>query len=120
VVEVGDTGLGIPASDQADLCTRFFRASNAVDGSVPGAGPGRPIAATIIGNHGGEIALESQEGRKGDHGHDSAATAGRPGGRLPFFLHRVTLIWLKVTAERLHLAGPAWPARVGGGGGYPK
>jgi two-component system, OmpR family, phosphate regulon sensor histidine kinase PhoR len=63
VVEVSDTGLGIPASDQADLFTRFFRASNAVDRSIPGAGLGLAIAATIIGNHSGEIALESQEGK---------------------------------------------------------
>jgi hypothetical protein len=63
VVGVRDTGPGIPASEQADLFTRFFRASNAVDRSVPGAGLGLAIAAAIIGNHGGEIALESREGK---------------------------------------------------------
>jgi signal transduction histidine kinase len=63
VVGVRDTGLGIPASEQADLFTRFFRAPNAVGRSVPGAGLGLAIAAAIIGNHGGEIALESREGK---------------------------------------------------------
>ena len=65
MVEIGvsDTGLGIPARDQAELFTRFFRASNAVHRSIPGTGLGLAIVRTIIDNHGGEIAVQSQEGK---------------------------------------------------------
>jgi two-component system, OmpR family, phosphate regulon sensor histidine kinase PhoR len=61
VVEIRDTGLGIPACDQADLFTRFFRGSNAVARSIPGAGLGLAIVRTVVANHGGEIDLQSQE-----------------------------------------------------------
>jgi signal transduction histidine kinase/CHASE3 domain sensor protein len=62
VVEISDTGVGIPAADQKDLFTRFFRASNAVDRAIPGTGLGLAIVRTIIDNHGGQITVESQEG----------------------------------------------------------
>ena len=62
VLTVADTGIGIPAADQAALFTRFFRASNAVDGAVPGSGLGMSIARTIVANHEGDISVESAEG----------------------------------------------------------
>jgi two-component system, OmpR family, phosphate regulon sensor histidine kinase PhoR len=62
VLTVTDTGIGIPAQDQAALFTRFFRASNAVAGAVPGSGLGMSIARTIVTNHEGDISVESAEG----------------------------------------------------------
>jgi two-component system, OmpR family, phosphate regulon sensor histidine kinase PhoR len=62
VLTVADTGIGIPAQDQAALFTRFFRASNAVAGAVPGSGLGMSIARTIVANHQGDISVESAEG----------------------------------------------------------
>jgi two-component system phosphate regulon sensor histidine kinase PhoR len=62
VLTVADTGIGIPARDQAALFTRFFRASNAVAGAVPGSGLGMSIARTIVANHEGDISVQSAEG----------------------------------------------------------
>jgi signal transduction histidine kinase len=59
VLTVRDTGIGIPAADRDRLFGRFFRASNAVDQSIPGAGMGLVIARTIVANHGGELDLQS-------------------------------------------------------------
>jgi two-component system, OmpR family, phosphate regulon sensor histidine kinase PhoR len=63
VLTVADTGIGIPERDQKELFSRFFRASNAVDRSIPGTGLGLAIVRTIVDNHGGELTVTSQEGR---------------------------------------------------------
>jgi len=62
VVAVSDTGIGIPDLDKKALFTRFFRASNAVEGAISGTGLGLTIVQTIIVNHGGELDLQSREG----------------------------------------------------------
>lgn len=64
LLTVADTGIGIPAADQASLFTRFFRASNAVEAAIPGSGLGLSIVRTIVTNHHGELAVESEQ----DHG----------------------------------------------------
>jgi signal transduction histidine kinase len=57
-----DHGLGIPAQDQADLFTRFFRASNANNNAIPGTGLGLSIARQIVEeHHGGQLRLTSVE-----------------------------------------------------------
>ncbi|HZY00504.1 MAG TPA: ATP-binding protein [Dermatophilaceae bacterium] len=57
-----DRGVGIPAADQANLFTRFFRASNATSQAIPGSGLGLSIAKQIIEDqHGGELRLVSIE-----------------------------------------------------------
>ena len=63
VVCVTDTGIGIPDTDQKDLFTRFFRASNATKRAIPGTGLGLAITQTIIAGHGGDMELQSQEGK---------------------------------------------------------
>jgi two-component system phosphate regulon sensor histidine kinase PhoR len=60
---VRDTGIGIPASQQPVLGTRFFRASNAAGRPAQGTGMGLVIARAIVANHGGELAVRSVEGR---------------------------------------------------------
>jgi signal transduction histidine kinase len=62
VVSVRDSGIGIPERDRGRLFSRFFRASNAVRRGIPGTGLGLAIVQAIIASHGGEIALQSQEG----------------------------------------------------------
>lgn len=57
-----DRGIGIPAADQVRLFTRFFRASNAVNQEIPGAGLGLSIVKQIIHDHGGQVRLASVEG----------------------------------------------------------
>jgi signal transduction histidine kinase len=62
-VRITDTGIGIPDQDKKDLFNRFFRASNAVRSAVQGTGLGLSIVRTIVANHGGELDLESAEGK---------------------------------------------------------
>jgi signal transduction histidine kinase len=62
VVEVSDTGMGIPDEEQKRLFERFFRASSATSRAVPGAGLGLTIVKTIVEAHGGTVGLTSREG----------------------------------------------------------
>ncbi|MDX6664939.1 MAG: hypothetical protein QOG68_1145 [Solirubrobacteraceae bacterium] len=62
VVEVSDTGMGIPDAEQQHLFERFFRASSATSSAVPGAGLGLTIVKTIVEAHGGSVGLTSREG----------------------------------------------------------
>jgi signal transduction histidine kinase len=62
IVEVADTGMGIPDAEQQRLFERFFRASSATNSAVPGAGLGLTIVKTIVEAHGGTVGLTSQEG----------------------------------------------------------
>ena len=61
-ITVTDTGMGIPADEQARLFTRFFRSSAARAAAVPGTGLGLVIARSIVDAHGGTIEVESAEG----------------------------------------------------------
>lgn len=61
-LEVSDTGIGIPADEQARLFDRFFRASTATDRAIPGIGLGLAIVKAIAAAHGGEISVSSVEG----------------------------------------------------------
>ncbi|MFI5838095.1 ATP-binding protein [Catenuloplanes sp. NPDC051500] len=61
VVMVSDTGMGVPAGEQDQLFTRFFRASNATHRAVPGTGMGLAITHAIVRNHGGTITATSAE-----------------------------------------------------------
>lgn len=62
VIEVSDTGIGIPVDEQDRLFTRFFRSSNAQEHAIPGSGLGLAIARHIVDMHGGSIAVESEPG----------------------------------------------------------
>ena len=61
VLEVADTGMGIPEGEQNALFVRFFRATNAIRRAVPGTGLGLAICHKIVDNHGGTIAIDSIE-----------------------------------------------------------
>lgn len=62
VIEVSDTGIGIPTKDQERLFDRFFRASNATEAAIPGTGLGLAIVRAIVEGHGGELDVESVVG----------------------------------------------------------
>ena len=62
VVEVSDTGIGIPAAEQPRLFEEFFRASNARRLVELGTGLGLAIIRQTIERHGGTIRVESAEG----------------------------------------------------------
>jgi len=59
VLEVEDTGLGIPEKEQERLFERFFRSSNAIESAIPGTGLGLTITKAIVERHGGTIEVES-------------------------------------------------------------
>ncbi|MGH3346596.1 MAG: ATP-binding protein, partial [Nocardioides sp.] len=61
-IVVLDTGMGIPADEQDQLFTRFFRSSNAMAQAIQGTGLGLTIVQAIMDLHGGHISVSSSEG----------------------------------------------------------
>jgi signal transduction histidine kinase len=61
VLEVADTGFGIPEKEQEQLFQRFFRSSSATANAIPGTGLGLTIAQAIVERHQGRISIESAE-----------------------------------------------------------
>ena len=62
VLEVEDTGLGVPADEQERLFERFFRARSATENATPGTGLGLSIAKAITEAHGGSIGVTTDQG----------------------------------------------------------
>ena len=62
-VDVADSGIGIPKDSLPFLFNEFYRANNAKAGGEPGTGLGLAIVKLLVGRCGGEIAVESEEGR---------------------------------------------------------
>lgn len=63
VVEVADTGVGIPAASLGRLFEEFYRVPSEGDASRPsGTGLGLPICRRIASELGGAIDVESEEG----------------------------------------------------------
>jgi signal transduction histidine kinase len=63
VLEVADTGIGIPVREQGQLFQRFFRSSAASERAIPGTGLGLVICKAIAEAHGGSISFASEAGR---------------------------------------------------------
>lgn len=57
---VTDHGIGIPATAQAAIFEKFYRAPNVH--RLPGVGVGLHLARTIVSLHGGSVSFTSQEG----------------------------------------------------------
>jgi two-component system NtrC family sensor kinase len=62
ILQVPDTGPGIPPADQPYLFDKFFRASNVPD-DLPGTGLGLSIVKSIVDRHRGRIWVESETSR---------------------------------------------------------
>ncbi|HET8603068.1 MAG TPA: ATP-binding protein [Marmoricola sp.] len=63
VIEVSDTGLGIPAQEVDSLFRRFYRSSVAEQRAIQGTGLGLSIAKSIATHHGGSVSVESELGK---------------------------------------------------------
>ena len=61
--KISDTGVGIPKAEIAKLFSKFFRASNVIHLQTDGSGLGLFIAKNIILRHGGQVWVESEEGK---------------------------------------------------------
>jgi PAS domain S-box-containing protein len=66
IIEVADSGIGIPASDLSRLFQAFFRGSSPPSSPVrqasPGTGLGLVVSRAIVELHGGTIGVASTEG----------------------------------------------------------
>ncbi len=60
VIEVADSGRGIPAADLPSVFDELARADNARE--LPGSGLGLTLVATVIARHGGHVSMRSVEG----------------------------------------------------------
>ena len=79
VVEVVDTGIGIPFDELAHLTEPWFRARNATASGIDGDGLGLALVRDVVEAHGGEVSLTSVDGA----GHDRAAAPARGRRRYP-------------------------------------
>jgi signal transduction histidine kinase len=62
VIQIEDTGIGIPTVEQDRLFQRFFRSSTATEQAIPGTGLGLVISKAIAEAHGGSIGVRSGAG----------------------------------------------------------
>lgn len=62
VIEVSDTGRGVPESALPHIFERFYRRTDSRDSRVTGFGLGLAISKWIVDAHGGSIEVESLEG----------------------------------------------------------
>ena len=58
-LSIADEGIGISAEDQQRLFTRFFRAAEAQERAIQGAGLGLSICKSLVEAHGGSISVQS-------------------------------------------------------------
>lgn len=61
IIEVADTGIGIPAAALPHIFERFFRVDEARSRDAGGAGLGLAIVKSICNAHGGNVRVESNE-----------------------------------------------------------
>ena len=62
IIEIQDTGIGIPTEAQAHVFEKFYRGDNAKKTETDRSGLGLYISKQIIEKHGGTISVESKEG----------------------------------------------------------
>ena len=62
IIEVSDTGVGIPPAELPHVFDRFFRADKVRSRASGGTGLGLSIVKAICNAHGGSVTLRSEEG----------------------------------------------------------
>jgi signal transduction histidine kinase len=62
VIEIRDSGIGIPADEIPRLFTRFYRATSATEHAISGTGLGLAIVKSIADAHHGAIEVDSSPG----------------------------------------------------------
>ena len=62
VIEISDTGIGIPKDEQARIFSEFYRASNAIKMDADGDGLRLALVKQVVERHGGTIELSSNLG----------------------------------------------------------
>ena len=63
IIEVRDTGIGIPAAEQRKLFRTHFRGSNAINAKITGSGIGLLLVWKLVRSHKGRLNFSSAEGR---------------------------------------------------------
>jgi two-component system sensor histidine kinase SenX3 len=61
-LSVRDSGIGIPEADLEHIFERFYRVEGARSRNIAGTGLGLAIVRHVVGNHHGEVRVESEEG----------------------------------------------------------
>jgi signal transduction histidine kinase len=62
-ISIQDNGMGIPKDKQKDLFKKFYQVDTTLTRERGGSGLGLAICRGIINNHGGEITVQSEEGK---------------------------------------------------------
>jgi len=60
VITVGDTGVGIPSEEHANIFEKFYQVGNTTAGVREGTGLGLPITKKLVEMHGGRISVKSR------------------------------------------------------------
>src|SRR3989338_9147524 len=63
LVSIKDSGIGIPSHQVPRVFTKFFRGDNVIRFQTEGTGLGMFIVKNIVRRHGGDIWVESEEGK---------------------------------------------------------
>ena len=61
IIEVSDSGIGIPEEELEHIWDDLYRAKNSR--GIPGSGLGLSMVRTIINRHKGEVSVRSQNGK---------------------------------------------------------
>ena len=77
LIEVADTGVGVPADEQPRVFDRFHRVEGVRGRSTEGSGIGLALVRELVALHGGEISVTSEVG----HGQHVPGRAAAPPGR---------------------------------------